>query len=189
METGSLETLKRGQTLLTVVKPVNYSDPNKPKVQIELAEFVQDPNRPVNALAAFNADDDRFSGKPRRGWLTVSPAMLENLLGIDVDKGTYDGSGVEQDVNMLNPAIDGNRLHIQITETVSPDEYQASNVETTAKRAGAEGPFITHEGNYIFSNTTIVVGEPQHTFLKSDGAPIGEGISAPVAAGVSALSS
>ena len=186
MNTGSLETLKRGEVLLTSLKGTNFKNPNFPKVQMELAEFVQDPNRTVSALGLLNSDDERFSGsKPRRAWLTVSPKMLEEKLGIEVDPDLYSepNSDVVQDVNMLNPVIEGQPLRLQIQETVVPDEYQTQHVETTAKRAGKDGDFITHEGQFIFSNTSVVVGEPNNVFLKSDLRSVGTGIKASAIAG------
>jgi hypothetical protein len=174
--TGSLETLKFGDTLLTEIRPVNYSDPGKPKVQIELAEFVRDPQRSVNALSIFNSDDDRFSGKPRRAWLTVSPAMLKQHLNIDLPKGFEDGDEVIT-VNILNPAVNGARLHIQVTETLTPTSWQLENLDKSAKRAGKDGDYLLYQGQYIFSNTEVVLGEPNHVFLEMDKAPV-KGISA-----------
>jgi hypothetical protein len=164
---GSLETLKFGEVLLTEVRPVNYTDPSKPKVQIEIAEFVRDPQRSVSALSLFNADDDRFSGKPRRAWLVVSPAMLKTHLGVDLPVGFADGDEVIE-LNILNPMVGNQPLRIQIEETLTPSEWQSLNIDKAAKRAGKDGPYITHGGNYIFSNTTVVIGEPKHAFLEGD---------------------
>ena len=43
-----------------------------------------------------------------------------------------------------------------VTETTEPTEYQQTNIETSAKRAGKDGDYITHQGAYIFSNVSVV---------------------------------
>ena len=67
------------------------------------------------------------------------------------------------------------KIRIQITETIEPTEWQKDNIETAAKRAGRDGDFITHNGDYIFSNSSIVLLNPEdeedkitHSFLKPD---------------------
>ena len=66
-----------------------------------------------------------------------------------------------------------------ITETIEPTEWQAENVERSAKRKGAEGAFITHDSNYIFSNTTLVLTDgdtkEMHTFLTPDSISMQDG--------------
>ncbi len=64
------------------------------------------------------------------------------------------------------------RARLQINETVTPTEWQADNIETAAKRKGAEGEFITFKGQHIFSNTDVVLmnadESPEHTVLTAD---------------------
>ena len=43
-----------------------------------------------------------------------------------------------------------------------------------AKRKGKDGDFITHKGMYIFTQSTVVIGEPQNVFLEAD-APVTTG--------------
>ena len=80
----------------------------------------------------------------------------------------------------MNPtAVVGNNTHtlrVEVAETTEPTAWQAGNLESSAKRAGAGGAFIMHNGNHIFSNTRVAFDEPNHVFLKAD-APT----SAPVA--------
>ena len=63
------------------------------------------------------------------------------------------------------------QFRIQITETTEATDWQTENIETAAKRAGKGGDYITHNGDYVFSNTDIVLlenGSPVHTFLAAD---------------------
>jgi hypothetical protein len=155
--------LKDGETLLIGAKGIKGG-----KVQLEFAEKVNNPNaRTSNALVGMlNKSDDRFSSKgARRAWISGEKADIKELVGIDVSNLN---EGDTLDINKLNPELDGQRLRLQVTETVTPDAYQAENLETTAKRAGDGGDFITHKGMYIFSNTEVVLGEANHTFLESD---------------------
>jgi phosphodiesterase/alkaline phosphatase D-like protein len=76
----------------------------------------------------------------------------------------------------VNPTIKGSRLRIQINETTEGSEWQVENYKTAAKRRGAEGEFITHEGQYIYSDTNVVLmpGDvaPKHTVLTPDAAGV-----------------
>ena len=162
---GSLETLQPGDTLLVSVRGTNYT--TVPKVQIEVAEFIETP-RPESVLALLNADDDRFSQrKPRRAWESITPAMLKKYFDVDVNMEEMSPDNVV-DLNILNPTLNGKRMHIQITETTTPTDWQLANVNTAAKRKGKNGDFIYHQGAHIFSNTILVMEEPQHTFLEAD---------------------
>ena len=63
--TGSLDTLKSGQSLLVHARSVNGG-----KVQLELAEVVNTSS--PNILAMFNQSDDRFTqAGARRAWMTA----------------------------------------------------------------------------------------------------------------------
>ena len=75
------------------------------------------------------------------------------------------------DLAILNPSINEFRCRLQVLETTEPTEWQAENVDTAAKRKGKEGDFITHKGDYIFSNTNVILSnsdEITHVFLDSD---------------------
>jgi len=77
-------------------------------------------------------------------------------------------------LDVLNPTIGGTRCRLQINETTEATEWQSDNIETAAKRKGKDGPYITHEGDYIFSNTSIVMSDdnPVHTVLQPDATTI-----------------
>ena len=174
--TGSLDTLKSGQSLLVHARGVNGG-----KVQLELAEVVN--TSTPNILAMFNQSDDRFTqAGARRAWMTVEPSDASQLLGVDLTPTnpawTTDERGRDiLPLNILNPSVDGKVMRLQIVETTEPTVWQAQNLETAAKRRGAEGDFITCGGKYIFSNTQFCFGEPEHVYLEAD-APVSASVSA-----------
>ena len=176
MNSGSISTLNAGEILLVHARQVSGG-----KVQLELAEKIASAQT-VNPLSVFNKSDQRFSsGGARRAWLTAEPADASEYLGIDVTENaqgwTVDEMGrTILPLNIKSPTIQiGDSTHslrVEVEETTEPNEYQAANLETSAKRAGAGGAFIMHEGNYVFSNTRVVFDEPSHTFLKADTATV-----------------
>jgi len=175
LNSGSLDTLKPNETLLLQARKVSNG-----KIQLEVAESVQVSDRPMNVLGMLNKSDDRFKSNARRTWITAEPTDATDLFGIEFGAeaewymGTSKaGSEVELlDLNILNPVINDMRCRILITETIDATDWQAENIERSAKRKGAEGEFITHDSNYIFSNTTLVLTnedtKEMHTFLKPD---------------------
>tara|TARA_R110002167_G_scaffold43343_2_gene131024 strand:+ start:54 stop:677 length:624 start_codon:yes stop_codon:yes gene_type:complete len=179
LNTGKLETLTMGDVLL--VKARNVSGD---KIQLEFAEVLENSTRSKSALGMFNKSDDRFTSGARRAWLTSEAEDASELLGIDVDF-TEEGNWEEEEstgyeimpLYILNPTVEGVSLKVQVTETTTPTEWQEENVKRAAKKAGRDGDYITHEGNYIFSNTEVVIDEAIHTFLQPDST----GISSPKA--------
>jgi hypothetical protein len=167
LNTGSLNTLKFGQTLLVNARKVANG-----KIQLEFAEIIN-PQQEVNVLQAFNASDARFQTKARRAWQTAEPVDAVRILGIEAigDMTKYSADG-KLELNVLNPTMGGQRLRVQIVETTEPrNQFEADNVATRAKRRGVDGDFILHQGQYIFTRAQIVTGEPKHTFLEAD--PVG----------------
>lgn len=165
INSGSLETLTPGNSLL--VQAIQVANG---KVQLEMAERLEGGSS-SNPLAVFNKSDDRFSqGGARRAWLTCEPSDASELLGVDLTSGySTDARGKSvKALNVLNPTVGDSPLRVQVTETLEPTEWQAMNIETAAKRRGKDGDFITHQGMYIFANTSVVFGEPTHTFLTAD---------------------
>ena len=163
LNTGTLETLTQGQTLLVQAIKVNGG-----KIQLELAEKLES-NGEVNLLQMFNASDDRFSKGARRAWLTAEPGDAEKILGIELNKFDVQVNGKDTMIlNVLNPTVNGMRMRVQITETTVPNEWQAENIDQAAKRRGKDGDFILHQGQYIFTQSDVVLKEPEHTFLDAD---------------------
>lgn len=158
----TVNTITKGETLLVAVKGVRNG-----KIQLEFAEQIDNPfaKKQNSLVSMLNKSDDRFSSRARRSWITGEKSDIEELLGFEV--GTL-AEGQTKELNVLNPEIGGERLRVQIMETITPDTYQSENIETTAKKAGADGDFILHEGQHIFSNTQVVTGNPGHVFLEPD---------------------
>ena len=79
-------------------------------------------------------------------------------------------------VNILNPvaSFEGQEfpLRVQIVETTEPTEWQRANINTAAKRKGKDGEFILHNGEYIFTRSSIVFNEPVDMYLDADTAPV-----------------
>lgn len=174
LNTGSLETLTPNNSLL--IQSIKVANG---KIQLEVAERLEGGSSSNNVLGMFNKSDERFSlGGARRAWLTCEPNDASELLGVDVtsDYTTDERGRNVKALNILNPAVGGTVLHVQVNETTEPTEYQAMNVETAAKRRGKDGDFITHQGMYIFANTIVVSGEATHTFLEPDAPAITGGI-------------
>jgi hypothetical protein len=158
-----LNDLKKGDCLLLSAKRVGGG-----KIQLMFAEKITNPNlRPNSIVGLLNKSDERFTveEKPRYAWHSGEVADIKAALGIDCSDLTEEGATKE--IGMLNPAINGQPLHIQITESTSGDAYDVANFETRAKRAGKDGDFIVSaEGAYIYVKSDVVQGEAKHVFLK-----------------------
>ena len=171
LNTGSLATLKAGQTLLVNARKVKNN-----KIHLEFAEVIQGGSAPVNVLALLNKSDDRFSSNARRAWVTAEPADAEEYFNIDfgLSAGWYmSEKGEMLDLDVLNPTMEGVRCRILVQETTEGTEYQIDNLDKSAKRRGKDGEFITHQGSYIFSNTIVTLTDEvdttdRHDFLEAD---------------------
>lgn len=175
LHSGDLNTLKLGQTLLTRFRKIEGGF-----VQMELAE-VKEGSRGLSAAFVFNQSDSRFSrNSARRAWQPATPADVEMTLGISVG----DAEGWEMDdmgneiltVNVLNPvaSFEGQEfpLRVQIIETTEPTDWQRANLNSAAKRKGKDGDFILHNGDYIFTRSSIVFSDPVDVYLQADTAPV-----------------
>ena len=168
---GSVDTLNPGETLLLGARKVNSG-----KIQLEFAEIIQTTDRPVSLLSILNRSDDRFATRARRAWITAEAIDASEDFNVNFgDDGEWYASekGELMDLNILNPEYNGIRMKLRIFETLTPSKWQEANLETSAKRRGAEGDFITHGGEYIFSNTDMVLtnDEVKHVLLEADDAP------------------
>lgn len=171
INSGSIDTLKKGDTLLVNARKVNGG-----KIQLEFAEIIKASNTGVNVLALLNKSDDRFTSGARRCWMSVEVVDAEELMGINLgnDQAWYTNAKQQEilDLNIINPIIQETRMRVLITESTEPTEYQSDNWETQAKRRGKDGDYITHQGNYIFTVSTIILTNEMpdnvHTFLEAD---------------------
>tara|TARA_R100001082_G_scaffold108080_1_gene82834 strand:+ start:643 stop:1185 length:543 start_codon:yes stop_codon:yes gene_type:complete len=158
-----IENLKQGQFAILSAKKVKGG-----KIQLMCAEKIKNPNlRPTSIVSILNKSDERFiaEAKPRFAWQSGEAEDIKNALGIDCSSLVNEGDVME--VNLLNPKINGEELHIQITETTKGDEYDFANLDTRAKRAGKDGDFIlSAEGDYIFVKADVITGTPNHIFLE-----------------------
>ena len=175
LHSGDLNTLKLGQTLLTRFRKIEGGF-----VQMELAE-VKEGSRGLSAAFVFNQSDNRFSrNSARRAWQPATPSDVESALGISVGDDQaweMDDMGNEiLNVSILNPvaSFEGQEfpLRVQIVETTEPTEWQRANINTAAKRKGKDGEFILHNGEYIFTRSSIVFNEPVDMYLDADTAPV-----------------
>ena len=160
----NLDDLKQGQCAVIGAKKVKGN-----KVQLMFAEKIANPNlRPSSIVGILNKSDERFTveSKPRYAWHSGEVSDIKTALGIDCSSLSNEGDTMDLDI--LNPTIDGEELHIQITETIDGTEYDFANLDTRAKRAGKDGDFIlSNEGDYIFVKSDVVLGNPTHTFLQN----------------------
>ena len=172
-----LNTLKTGETLLVRALKTRTN-----KIQLEFAERINSiEGNPNSLLAMLNASDPKFTSGARRAWIPVEISDAANLFDINLGDDapwTLTASGKDELIlGIINPTVTDMRVRVLINETTVPkDTYQADNVETTAKRKGANGEFIKHKGQYIFSNTSVALlpegGTPKHVLLASDAAVV-----------------
>ena len=170
INSGSIDTLKKGDTLL-----VNARKVNNDKLHLEFAEIINATTKPMSALGLLNKSDERFSSSARRCWLTAEPADATDVFGIEFDATAgweMTPKGEVLELNILNPDHLGERFRVIVQETTEPTKWQADNLSKAAKRKGKDGGFITNNGDYIFSNTDVIQtnGDTNelHTWLQPD---------------------
>tara|TARA_R110000765_G_scaffold23416_1_gene59204 strand:+ start:533 stop:1117 length:585 start_codon:yes stop_codon:yes gene_type:complete len=170
LNSGSLDSLKHGETLLVSARKVANE-----KIHLEFAEQIK-ASTSVNVLSLLNKSDDRFSSNARRAWVTAEPIDATELFNVDFGPTSdwyMSDKGEMLDLNILNPTMKDVRCRIIISETIDGSEWQNENVETAAKRKGKGGDYITHLGAYVFSNTLVVLSDVEdttdmHTLLEPD---------------------
>mgnify|MGYP003653829929 CR=1 FL=1 len=172
LNSGSLSTLKEGQTILINGKKIKGD-----KIKLEFGEIINSggETRLTSIVGELNFDDERFTNSGvRRSWISGTVEGINKVLGIRLDTTSnwyMTEKGEMVDLDILNPVhTDGTRLRMLVTETTEPTDYQRENVDTTCKRKGKDGDYITHQGSNVWSNTTIVKtdDEVEHTWLVSD---------------------
>tara|TARA_Y100000361_G_C11161330_1_gene347583 strand:- start:4644 stop:5345 length:702 start_codon:yes stop_codon:yes gene_type:complete len=177
-DSGDAESLLPGNSLLQSIVKTNSE---AGLVQIRLLEIVApDPEQSRDLKLLFQSitradDNDR---KPRHAYMPIGLAELEAFFGVKVserDDWFINERGKEElKLNIINPTfIDsfnkGERLRVQVRESIYPkDEWQAEHAHSSAKINPSTGQKLYYEGQYIFANCFVVVGEPKHIWLASD---------------------
>lgn len=187
------EELKRGDVLLVRVRKIHNFKPDQTrdqknfKVQIELAEHIDNPYRPLNPTSIFNEGDNRFVGfRPRRGFTSFEPSGWQkyfgNLVPIeDIEKLEF-SSTTSNDVKssdeqkegvhfyylgVLNPSIQlaGHtlELHVKVIETLVPTNDQAP---VKLNPGTDEAQTVNGKPIYQLGQTSFNKGESE--FLVSD---------------------
>jgi len=153
----------RKNLTITAAKVINGG-----KIQLEFQQELTLPNaQPKNILSLMNASDERFkqSNGKAFAWMSGEPSDISALFKIKLDELVNPGDSIE--LKIVNPKIQDTELNIQLVETTNGTDYDNSNIEKTAKRAGKDGDYIvTADGEFIFRKTTVVMGNPQHVILK-----------------------
>lgn len=157
----TLKDLKKGETLLTTLRKVSGG-----KYQIEIREFVENPNSRVNLVALLNASDERFGqvNKTRAAWMSAEAKELQSYFGIDVEALSFDENGIAE-VNILNPEVAGHRLHVEIVDSLTPSYENQQPKQVNGKNGTT---FFMKDGQHIYSSTRIVAGTPKHQIIESD---------------------
>lgn len=170
----------------------------------------------LNVLGLLNKGDIAFQPKSHRyAWFPVTVKGLVEI-GVSsylIEKIKQLELGQQIEINLVDPKLNGEKLRVQVTETTVPNVWQRDNYlraakqleitpavinntainkhEEIANHVDETGYFLTEEGNYIFSNTTVTVeSQLQHTFLEGWLTPapvlqrLGATLSEPIAVGV-----
>ena len=166
LNSGSLEKLKVGQSLLTNVRKVEGG-----KYSLEIAELVE--GKSLNVAGLLNRSDERFKNpiSARRAWTTGEANDIKEELGIDVTALTYEEieGRIIAEVNVVNPSIRGTRLRVQVVETTEPTDFQLENKERTVKQITNKDGVTTYfknDGKWIFTRSQVVTGTPNNKFLE-----------------------
>ena len=167
-----VESLVPGETALTHVKKINGG-----KFSLQIVERME---ADLNPLALLNKSDERFAqSRVRPAWINGEAEDIIKQLGLNitvaqlnalaVSTGTSDSALVNGQTKLnlavKNPSIAGMQLRVQIEEQTSEPQYEGQS----AKRAGAEGDYLTHNGELIYSQTRVVAGTPNHVKVPHNG--------------------
>tara|TARA_R100001594_G_scaffold18649_1_gene36777 strand:- start:1275 stop:1916 length:642 start_codon:yes stop_codon:yes gene_type:complete len=167
INSGTIDTLQSKNCLL--LEAIKTKNPNK--VQLHFAE--KKGANTNSLLAMFNASDDRFSSKATRAWISVEIEDAKRLLGVDLSATSDNWQEIDgkerMPLNILNPTVlsNGKLIRVKVIETVTPTEFEKTDPEKYAKRAGKDGDFITHNGDYIFMHKEIIMVEPSNAMQEN----------------------
>ncbi len=191
LNSGSLDTLKSGQTLLQSIRKVDNG-----KYQLTLIERVSTSSNDVvvgdeemiDGLAELNYGDDRFSNtSDYYAWPTVSAEGINRILGggFDVNAQEFEtyttksGAVAERVMtNVLNPVSEsdgstsGKRMRVRLMESTTPTEWQSKNGGYKINPQTSEP--LTKDGKFIYRNNRCVFtnGHVPHTKVQHDVAEV-----------------
>lgn len=168
-----VDGLQANETALTHIKKINGG-----KFSLQIVERME---ADANPLALLNKSDERFGqSRVRPAWINgekldiikqfnLKPELAQQLDALQVATGTPDAAlqnGVTKiNLGIKNPTIAGMRLRVEIQEQVGVPQYEGQ----TAKRAGADGDFLTHNGELIYSTTKVVANQANHVKVPHNG--------------------
>lgn len=137
------------------------------KIALAFTQVVNTKNRATSLLSLLNASDERFSKAGERWcYLNAEPIDAQTITGVDFSTLKEEGDEMK-DLNIVMGKVQGMDLNIQVLETTNGNEYEVANIESTAKRAGKDGEYITTEhGEFIYQRTSVVLGEPKHVLIE-----------------------
>ena len=178
LNSGTITSLKTGQTLLTKVTKTNTN-----KIQVEFVERISNPNATAsgvsdgfsNALGALNFGDDRFAqtGGVRYHWASIEPEALETVNGKQKEAMYLNIANPTCVVDPSSGDTTAKRFRIRIVETTDGTDFDVENGRYKTKGKG--GDAVLHNGNYIYNRNQILFAENlsddvkvPHVFLASD---------------------
>ena len=187
---GSLDTLAVGDTLLVDIRRVKDDSEGNPQFQCHFAERIQKGMQISSVLSRANRFNPSFQARAQRKYQLWHPLAIKEDFGIDVIArlGEFVAENVNGKtvqvlpVNILNPvfANDLKRPRIQINETNIPTDAdrrraqelgswdRLENVKKIPNSETGVAEVVTSGGNLIFVNRTIVDQEPVHIWLEMD---------------------
>jgi hypothetical protein len=171
--TQLVDGLTSNETAITHIKKINGG-----KYSLQLVERME---ADANPLALLNKSDERFGqSRVRPAWINgeaqdivkqfnLKPEIMDQLNKLSIATGIPDAkleNGVTKlNLGIKNPSIQGMKLRVQIEEQVGVPQYDGQ----TAKRAGADGDFLTFNNELIYSTTKVVGTTPNHVKVVHNG--------------------
>ena len=147
--------LASGKVVVTEILDTNNPDQKR----IEVAQLVKN-NRP-NLIGIMQ---NQNNGTVLVAWMPALTTMVK-------EKGFKVGGFVD---TFIAKELAGTSVNIQVEEKTSLftwlDEGKFIRVNKNAKmnKSGAEGKYLTFDGDYIFRQTSLVSGEPNHIKIQHD---------------------
>lgn len=147
--------LATGKVVVTEILDTNNPDQKR----IEVAQLIK--NDKPNLIGIMQ---NQNNGTVVVAWMPVLTTMVKEK-GFKV-RGFVD--------DFIATELAGESVNIQIEESTKPftwlDEGKFIRVNKNAKmnKSGAEGKYLTLDGDYIFRQTSLVSGEPNHSRVQHD---------------------